>query len=119
MSVPKGAKRELRNVRVRFVSLVGKPANMKPFVAKSADGPAITGEVVLFKSQGWEVPALKDEKGPGSRMIGKLVDLVARLLPKKETPSEPVAVTKTKDDGDGVSAALTSLCDGVAAGPSV
>lgn len=72
MAVPKGAKRELFDVRVKFVSMVKNPANRRKFsLVKSAGA----GELVMvYKSADWEPPA--EELGP----IGKAVAILAKMI---------------------------------------
>ena len=72
MAVPKGAKRELFDVRVKYVSMVKNPANRRKFsLVKSAGA----GEMVMvYKSADWEPPA--EELGPLARIFQILTKAV-------------------------------------------
>lgn len=72
VKAPKGAKRELLDVEVKFVSLVRRPANKRAFaLVKSADNPA----EVIYKSEDWP-DKTKNEPGP----IGKLFSLMLKTF---------------------------------------
>lgn len=81
VKAPKGAKRELLDVEVKFVSLVRRPANKRAFaLVKSANNPA----EVIYKSEDWPDKA-KDQPGP----IGKLFSLMLKAFGRgKESPAE-------------------------------